>query len=81
MILVYVETSAAEGISEVSLETITFARDLSAAGNRVPIDAVGSGRLKLTLPPPTPSSAEVLGEGPETAKVVVDLLQKLGVTR
>jgi len=44
-------------------------------------DAVGSGRVKLTLPPPTPSSAEVLGEGPETAKVVVDLLQKLGVTR
>ena len=43
--------------------------------------AVGSGRVQLTLPPPTPSSAEVLGEGPETAKVVVDLLQKLGVTR
>ena len=43
MILVYVETSAAEGISEVSLETITFARDLSAAGNGVPIDAVVVG--------------------------------------
>ena len=41
----------------------------------------GSGRMRLTLPPPTPSTAEVLGEGPETAKVVVDLLQKLGVTR
>jgi electron transfer flavoprotein beta subunit len=44
-------------------------------------DPVGSGRVKLTLPPPTPASAEVLGEGPETAKVVVDLLQKLGVAR
>jgi electron transfer flavoprotein beta subunit len=44
-------------------------------------EPVGSGRVKLTLPPPTPASAEVLGEGPETAKVVVDLLQKLGVTR
>jgi electron transfer flavoprotein beta subunit len=44
-------------------------------------ELLGSGRVKLTLPPPTPSSAEVLGEGPETAKVVVDLLQKLGVTR
>src|SRR3954471_1894615 len=32
----------------------------------------GSGRVKLTLPPPTPSTVEVLGEGPETAKVVVD---------
>jgi electron transfer flavoprotein beta subunit len=44
-------------------------------------EPVGSSRVRLTLPPPTPSSAEVLGEGPETAKVVVDLLQKLGVTR
>ncbi len=43
--------------------------------------AVGSGRVQLTLPPPVPSSAEMLGEGPETAKVVVDLLQKLGVAR
>ena len=30
---------------------------------------------------PPPPSAELLGEGPETAKVVVDLLQKLGVSR
>ena len=44
-------------------------------------EPAGSGRVKLTLPPPTPANAEVLGEGPETAKVVVDLLQKLGVTR
>ena len=42
MILVYVETSA-DGIQEVSLETITFARDLSAAGNGVPIDVVVVG--------------------------------------
>ncbi len=42
MILVYVETSA-DAVSEVSLETITFARDLSAAGNGVPIDAVVVG--------------------------------------
>ena len=41
----------------------------------------GSGRVRMTLPPPVPSSAEVLGEGPDTAKVVVDLLQKLGVAR
>jgi electron transfer flavoprotein alpha subunit len=42
MILVYVETSS-EGIQEVSLETVTFARTLSAAGNGVPIDAVVVG--------------------------------------
>jgi len=44
-------------------------------------EPAGSSRVKLTLPPPTPATAEVLGEGPETAKVVVDLFQKLGVSR
>ncbi len=44
-------------------------------------EPVGSGRVRLTLPPPSPSTAEVLGEGPETAKAVVDLLHKLGVAR
>ncbi len=42
MILVYVETSA-EGVQEVSLETVTFARSLSEAGGGVPIDAVVVG--------------------------------------
>ncbi len=42
MILVYVETSP-DGVSEVSLETVTFARGLSAAGGGVPIDAVVVG--------------------------------------
>ncbi len=42
---------------------------------------VGSGRVRLTLPPPTPATAEVLGEGPEAAGAVVDLLQRLGVGR
>ena len=42
MIVVYVETTA-EGVDEVSLETVTFARDLSAAGGGVPIDAVVVG--------------------------------------
>ncbi|MCW2848072.1 MAG: electron transfer flavoprotein subunit alpha [Marmoricola sp.] len=41
----------------------------------------GSGRVRLTLPPPTPSSAELLGEGPEAAASVVDLLNRLGVGR
>ena len=41
----------------------------------------GSGRVRLTLPPPTSSSAELLGEGPEAAGSVVDLLNRLGVGR
>ena len=44
MILVYVETTS-EGVHEVSLETVAFARDLSAAGNGVPIDAVVVGPI------------------------------------
>jgi len=39
MIVVYVETNA-DGVDEVSLETVTFARSLSAAGGGVPVDAV-----------------------------------------
>jgi electron transfer flavoprotein beta subunit len=41
----------------------------------------GSARLRLSLPPPSPSTVEVLGEGPEAAGAVVDLLQRLGVGR
>jgi electron transfer flavoprotein beta subunit len=44
-------------------------------------EPAGSGRVRLTLPPPTPTTAEVLGEGPEAAEAVVDLLRRLGVTR
>lgn len=44
MILVLVETDAT-GAVEVSRETLTFARDLSAAGGGVPIDAVVVGDL------------------------------------
>ena len=41
----------------------------------------GSGRLRMHVPPPAPSTVEVLGEGPEAAPAVVDLLEKLGVLR
>ncbi|MFC5730615.1 MULTISPECIES: electron transfer flavoprotein subunit alpha/FixB family protein [Nocardioides] len=47
MILVLVETDAT-GAIEVSRETITFARDLSAAGGGVPVDAVVVGELPGT---------------------------------
>jgi electron transfer flavoprotein beta subunit len=39
----------------------------------------GSGRVRLLLPPPTPSNVQVLGKGPEAAPAVVDLLEQLGV--
>ncbi|HET7387996.1 MAG TPA: electron transfer flavoprotein subunit beta/FixA family protein [Nocardioidaceae bacterium] len=55
---------------------------------RVPIETVqpsaepvGSGRVRLTVPPAPPSQVQVLGSGPEAAPAVVDLLEKLGVTR
>ncbi len=40
---------------------------------------VGPSRLRLVLPPPTPSSVEILGEGPGAAPAVVDLFERLGV--
>ncbi|MGH3354745.1 MAG: electron transfer flavoprotein subunit beta/FixA family protein [Nocardioidaceae bacterium] len=43
------------------------------------VQPVGSGRVRLKLPPEKPSSVEVLGEGPEAAPAVVDLLFRLGV--
>jgi electron transfer flavoprotein beta subunit len=45
---------------------------------RVP---VGSGRVRLKLPEAPPSQVQLLGEGPEAAPAVVDLLEKLGVLR
>ena len=44
-------------------------------------DPDGSGRVRLLLPPAQPNAVEVLGEGPDAAKAVVDLLEKLGVAR
>jgi electron transfer flavoprotein alpha subunit len=44
VIIVYVETDAS-GATEMSREAITFARDLSAAGGGVPIDALVVGEL------------------------------------
>lgn len=41
----------------------------------------GSGRVRMTLPPAPPSAVEILGEGPGAAPALVDLLEKLGVTR
>ncbi|MGI9157268.1 MAG: electron transfer flavoprotein subunit beta/FixA family protein [Marmoricola sp.] len=44
-------------------------------------EPVGASRVRWLLPPAQPSSVEILGEGPETAAAVVDLLERLGVSR
>jgi electron transfer flavoprotein beta subunit len=43
--------------------------------------AIGSGRVRLTVPETMSSTSELLGEGPEAAVAVVDLFEKLGVAR
>ncbi len=39
----------------------------------------GPARVRLVLPPPAPSSVQILGHGPEAASAVVDLFEQLGV--
>jgi electron transfer flavoprotein beta subunit len=42
-------------------------------------EPVGSGKVRLLLPPAQPSSVVLLGEGKDAAGAVVDVLEKLGV--
>ena len=42
-------------------------------------EPVGPARVRLLLPPPTPSDVQILGKGAEAAPAVVDLLEQLGV--
>lgn len=42
-------------------------------------EPAGPSRVRLVLPPPSPSSVQVLGEGAAAAPAVVDLLEELGV--
>ena len=42
-------------------------------------EPVGPKRVRLLLPPPIPSSVQVLGKGPDAAPAVVDVLEELGV--
>jgi electron transfer flavoprotein beta subunit len=43
------------------------------------VSPTGTGRVRLEQPPVAPSVVEVLGNGPEAAPAVVDLLYRLGV--
>ena len=73
-----------EGGVEPRYPTITGrmkAKKVEIETRPAPREPAGSGRVRLTLPPPSPSTVEVLGEGPEAAGAVVDLLQRLGVGR
>ena len=58
------------GAKKIEIETRSITRDPQ-----------GANRVKLVLPPPEPSTVEVLGEGPEAASAVVDLLERLAVVR
>ena len=50
------------------LETITPKRE-----------PIGNARVRLALPPEQPSSVQVLGQGPEAAPALVDILTEIGV--
>lgn len=50
------------------LETITPKRE-----------PVGSARVRLKLPPEQPSAVQILGQGPEAAPALVDILTEIGV--
>jgi electron transfer flavoprotein beta subunit len=54
----------------VKVENVTSSRE-----------PVGTGRVRLTLPPAPASEVEVLGKGADAAPAVVDLLERLGVLR
>jgi electron transfer flavoprotein beta subunit len=58
------------GAKKIEIETRSTTRDPE-----------GAHRVKLVLPPPEPSTVEVLGEGPAAASAVVDLLERLAVVR
>lgn len=42
------------------------------------VPSVGTGRLRLKLPPEQPSEVQILGEGADAAPAVVDLLVRIG---
>jgi electron transfer flavoprotein beta subunit len=76
--------SVMEGGVESRYPTITGrmkAKKVEIETRELAHPAIGSGRVTLTLPETMSSSSELLGEGPGAAAAVVDLFEKLGVTR
>jgi electron transfer flavoprotein beta subunit len=76
--------SVMEGGVEPRYPTITGrmkAKKIEIETRALASPAIGSGRVTLSLPETMSSSSELLGEGPEAAAAVVDLFEKLGVSR
>jgi electron transfer flavoprotein beta subunit len=76
--------SVMEGGVEPRYPTITGrmkAKKVEIETREPAFPAIGSGRMTLTVPQTMSSSSELLGEGPGAAAAVVDLFEKLGVTR
>ncbi|KQT90717.1 electron transfer flavoprotein subunit alpha [Marmoricola sp. Leaf446] len=73
-----------EGGVEPRYPTITGrmkAKKIPVEERALSAEPVGSGRVRLRVPAPQSSTSTLLGEGPEAAPAVVDLLQQLGVAR
>ncbi|WP_026818339.1 electron transfer flavoprotein subunit beta/FixA family protein [Arthrobacter castelli] len=55
------------------------AKRLKIEQKAAPLEPAGSGRVRLTLPEPKPSTVHMLGEGPDAAPALVDVLARSGV--
>jgi electron transfer flavoprotein beta subunit len=55
------------------------ARKIEIDVRKATADPGGSGRVRWHLPPPAPSTTELLGEGPSAAPAVVEVFHRLGV--
>ena len=73
-----------EGGVEPRYPTITGrmkAKKVPVEERSLTAEPVGSGRLRLRLPEQQSETSTLVGDGPEAAPAVVDLLQQLGVAR
>ena len=57
------------------------AKKIAIAERQPSAAPAGAVRTRITLPPPTPSSVEMLGEGVAAVGALKDVLVKLGVAR
>jgi electron transfer flavoprotein beta subunit len=55
------------------------AKKVAIDERRPTAEPAGPSRVRLLLPPPTPSDVQILGKGADAAPAVVDLLEQLGV--
>lgn len=55
------------------------AKKVAIDERRPTAEPTGPSRVRLLLPPPTPSDVQILGKGADAAPAVVDLLEQLGV--